>query len=554
MKYVPPYGRESEGDSAQYVNGNPAAGIQGSIPPADAFEHPLREITSVISKSKFTPSDGDLLQLTKAVRSQRLNFVEDTGSQNAMSVACDPALTSYTVGLLLRVRVKISNTGTVTLNAGAGAYPVVHMDGTVCNPGDLPAGGIAEVCFDGSRWQLVNFMGGAGGGEGQTFQVFIPYCQDISTTANYIDAPFLPEITASELVPGYTVLVKVANTTTGPTTIKVNNNPVAQVNARGTGGQMLLTQGDIIVGDIILFHWDGTVWQMVPNMVITVNTTLNVPSQFATVPAAFAAIARKAIAQDAIVTIKLAAGIFPPFLILHPFADRIVVDGTMLVPGAVPPNLFAASGSSDAARAQDAVTNLNMLRSRFGTEIQVTADGNGIQNIGPGKPVVQNILITGNNIYGSSRNGVMVDFHYAIHCYNVATWGLRAGFCQGGTLDAYSCYASSCWSYGFLMSGPDSMTMSGCVACGNYAGGVQANQNGTFRAGQSYAFCNGFNGWFVDDNSYGVLGGGCSAWGNGSVDVVANKLSLLVSFGSSIGTSSPASDVLGNMNSYVLLR
>ena len=62
MKYVPPYGRESEGDAAHYINGNPAEAREGSIPPAAVFENPQRELIAVIEKSKFTPIDTDLLQ------------------------------------------------------------------------------------------------------------------------------------------------------------------------------------------------------------------------------------------------------------------------------------------------------------------------------------------------------------------------------------------------------------------------------------------------------------------------------------------------------------
>ena len=78
MKYQPPYGITDP--NAGYINGNPAAGIEGSIPPAAAFEFPMREIVSAIQYSNFTPSDGDLQQLLKAIRSQFLNFVVDQGA------------------------------------------------------------------------------------------------------------------------------------------------------------------------------------------------------------------------------------------------------------------------------------------------------------------------------------------------------------------------------------------------------------------------------------------------------------------------------------------
>lgn len=64
MKYVQPLGAD-EGDP--YVNPNPGAGIQGSPVPAEALEHPQREIIYVIEQAGLTPDDGDLTQLYQAI-------------------------------------------------------------------------------------------------------------------------------------------------------------------------------------------------------------------------------------------------------------------------------------------------------------------------------------------------------------------------------------------------------------------------------------------------------------------------------------------------------
>jgi hypothetical protein len=47
MKYNQPYGVSDT--NAGYVNGNPAAGIQGSIPPAESIEYDQREVVNVIA-------------------------------------------------------------------------------------------------------------------------------------------------------------------------------------------------------------------------------------------------------------------------------------------------------------------------------------------------------------------------------------------------------------------------------------------------------------------------------------------------------------------------
>jgi hypothetical protein len=54
--------------SAAYVNGNPALGIEGSIPPAAAFEAHQRELVHLIEHSGQTPIHSDLEQVRKAIK------------------------------------------------------------------------------------------------------------------------------------------------------------------------------------------------------------------------------------------------------------------------------------------------------------------------------------------------------------------------------------------------------------------------------------------------------------------------------------------------------
>lgn len=74
MKYVPPLGATDPNTS--YQDGNPEAGILGSIVPAAAIERPQREILNVLTAAGLTPSDTDLTQLLAAIR-------KIIGTQNA---------------------------------------------------------------------------------------------------------------------------------------------------------------------------------------------------------------------------------------------------------------------------------------------------------------------------------------------------------------------------------------------------------------------------------------------------------------------------------------
>jgi hypothetical protein len=65
MKYVPPL--DATDTNAPYVDGNPAAGIEGSIVAAASIEHPMREILAVILGAGLTPSATILNQLWQAI-------------------------------------------------------------------------------------------------------------------------------------------------------------------------------------------------------------------------------------------------------------------------------------------------------------------------------------------------------------------------------------------------------------------------------------------------------------------------------------------------------
>ena len=96
--------------------------------------------------------------------------------------------------------------------------------------GDLTAGGLIELVYDGAAFQMINF-GGAGGGTGSTFYYNIPYTVDASTTPNLIIANFSPPVTA--LSAGTILMVKANTTNTGPT----------QINVQGLGRKFVYALG-----------------------------------------------------------------------------------------------------------------------------------------------------------------------------------------------------------------------------------------------------------------------------------------------------------------------
>ena len=151
--YNPPYGVSDP--NAPYINGNPATGTMGSIPPAASIEYPQREIVGLIGACGFTPDNADLLQLAKAVQSGLLNFAVDTGTANNYQIAVNPALMASKPGNRWYVKIANTNTGPSTLNInGIGAKPIVYGNGDALSAGDLVVGSIAELWYDGTQFQL----------------------------------------------------------------------------------------------------------------------------------------------------------------------------------------------------------------------------------------------------------------------------------------------------------------------------------------------------------------------------------------------------------------
>jgi hypothetical protein len=88
------------------------------------------------------------------IQQGRSTAVTDTGAANALVVALDFAPASYVFGMELTVRVAVTNTGPSTVNVnGLGAKSIVRADGSALQAGDLTAGRIIHLVFDGSNFQ-----------------------------------------------------------------------------------------------------------------------------------------------------------------------------------------------------------------------------------------------------------------------------------------------------------------------------------------------------------------------------------------------------------------
>ena len=497
-----------------------------------------------------------------------MNYCEDTGSVNTLSVALSPPIGAYTFGLPLRVKIRNTNTGASTIDAGAGRVPIRKPNGMDVLAGDLPAFGLADLVYDGTVFQMINF-GGAGGGP-ITINQTIPYCVDSSVTRNQVTANFSPAITS--LVAGTIFMVKIANTSNSATAnINVNGLGNKPIFAQGSNANWPLLPGDIQVGDVLIFTYDGTRFWIYANPAINEGVTLNAGT-VAQIRDLFSALGRKRISTSGSLTIQVAAGVYkPPYdaynnivTTFHPDADRITLAGTMVAGQVPPPNagVFSRSGSGAAARANDAAANLSMLRSRYATEFQLdsTAAG-GIGSIGGGQINIQNILVTGPNFLVTGQVGFSARANMVVS--GCSAWGLGdIGFAVYGPahMGSFNSHASACASRGFAATGNGDLVFHGGSSQGNTSHGCEISHGARclsdFAEGLSLsvgfqATCNG--GCGVSAQSGFAMVWWCTLNTNGgAADMYAFNMGTIAEKHSAIGSVSPAWGSEGNLNSIAI--
>jgi len=79
------------------------------------------------------------------------------GAANAITLTPTPALSGYAAGIGYRFPAKFSNTSSVTINvSGLGPKALITSAGDPMHGEELMIGGIYDICYDGTSFQLLN--------------------------------------------------------------------------------------------------------------------------------------------------------------------------------------------------------------------------------------------------------------------------------------------------------------------------------------------------------------------------------------------------------------
>ena len=110
------------------------------------------------------------------------SYMTVTGT-DALIGSLTPAIATYTVGAIYSFIVQNTNTSAVTINIdGVGVRAILRNGTDPLQAGDLEAGNIAVILYDGTQFQLISvgFGGGATGAGGD--KIFIENGQTVTTS------------------------------------------------------------------------------------------------------------------------------------------------------------------------------------------------------------------------------------------------------------------------------------------------------------------------------------------------------------------------------------
>lgn len=209
MKYQPPFDPNYAGPvdgvynadpDAEYRNGNPATGEEGSIPPMESVAHPMKELVHLIAHSGQTPSHEDLEQVRKAIK----KMIEDGTEQAPLGAdgvaiwnGLDPVTRNHVIrGLMPGANVTID---LVEEPAESGQYLVRISAGGGPGGGDIALANVGDGAqvFKGVEDDVaalrtikgINGIGVAQAGnvinvDGSGFGPFLPFFPEVETSDN----------------------------------------------------------------------------------------------------------------------------------------------------------------------------------------------------------------------------------------------------------------------------------------------------------------------------------------------------------------------------------
>ena len=129
--------------------------------------------------AKLRPGQmNDEVETEAEAQNQSATYFADTGAADAYVITPDPPIAAYAAGQAFEVNIAHTNTGASTLNvSGKGAKAIKKQHDQALAAGDLEAGQIVRVVYDGAVFQMESQVAtsssstSSGGGIGEYYIV-----------------------------------------------------------------------------------------------------------------------------------------------------------------------------------------------------------------------------------------------------------------------------------------------------------------------------------------------------------------------------------------------
>lgn len=205
-----------------------------------------------------TGSTAASLVPTPAILRSRLlsDYIVDTGAADAYAIAPSPAITAYATGQRFNFKAVNANTTASTLAVSGLASPknIFKNGAFALVAGDIRAGGIYEVEYDGTQFQLLSELGRP--------QVSQNGSEIYAATSSGNDTYAVTIAPTFTLLNGTQLRVKLDVANTGAATLNVNAGGALSI---VKGISTALETGDLLANQVVTLEYNstGTVWQIV---------------------------------------------------------------------------------------------------------------------------------------------------------------------------------------------------------------------------------------------------------------------------------------------------
>ena len=130
---------------------------------APLARHTLARAEELNAKLTAVAAGFDRLPSEAVLKQGRVTHATAAGAADSYHLTLPYPPTAYTEGMRVTFRVPAGagNAGASAVNInGLGVKPILRIDGTPPTGGDLPAGGVIDLCYDGTAFRLVGAHGG----------------------------------------------------------------------------------------------------------------------------------------------------------------------------------------------------------------------------------------------------------------------------------------------------------------------------------------------------------------------------------------------------------